>query len=79
MSITLKVQFPHLGNAVKAMRFSTDIPIQQVLMDIREKIELGTGNALDHWLFLPTQPRYSAKWLRPNYTLGYFGLANEVR
>jgi hypothetical protein len=81
MSITLKVEFPHLGGAVKAMRFPTDQSIQVVLKDILEKVDFSSSGAqgVDHWLFLPAQGRHAAQWLRPNFSLGYYNLANDVR
>eukprot|EP01125_Pyxidicula_operculata_P007800 TRINITY_DN2641_c0_g1_i4.p1 TRINITY_DN2641_c0_g1~~TRINITY_DN2641_c0_g1_i4.p1 ORF type:complete len:2218 (+),score=788.73 TRINITY_DN2641_c0_g1_i4:4631-11284(+) len=76
MSVALKVQFPHLGDSIKAMRFSLDIPILQVIQEIQEKVEFKGS---DHGLFLPeVLNKQQAKWLALNHTIKYYNIPNET-
>lgn len=82
MAIALKVHFPGTG-AIKAMRFSVDVPIQQVVSEIREKISAtpvpGQTDGADHGLFQPEVPgKQKARWLKENHTLKYYNLAQET-
>ena len=78
MSITLKIEFPHLNGAVKMMRFSTDIPIQQIVKEIKEKLDFS---GIDHALYVPPIEGRTkvGQWLKENHTLMFYNLSGDVR
>jgi len=74
--IHLKVQCPHLGDALKGMRFSLEVPIQAVVREIAEKLDF---KGADHGLFQPeVEGRNKARWLKETNTLKYYNLTNDL-
>jgi len=76
MAVALKIHFPSNGQT-KAMRFSMDVAIQQIISEIKEKINF---DGADHGLFQPevvgkTKPR----WLKENHTLLFYSIGQDVR
>lgn len=74
MSISLRIL--HEEQA-RPMRFSLDIPIHQVISEIREKMGFDGS---DHGLFQPAVAgRNKARWFQETRSLRYYSLVQDVR
>jgi hypothetical protein len=77
MSLSLKI-FLESTNQYKVMKFMQDMGVSEAIQVIREKTQVGGP---DFGLFQPStnaEETTTARWLKENRTLQFYGLENGV-
>jgi hypothetical protein len=60
----------------KTMRFPPDMPVYEILKEIKEKTDHGGA---DHGLFQPGSRGTKPRWFALNRTLKFYGVGSNVR